>query len=422
MARQTPFVIRLKDRDAEKSEVEGVAVRIDPGSRETGIAITADIAYPLTATPDVIVSRRGLYSLELRHRGSQIRDKMHLRAAYRHRRRSRKTRYRAPRYSNRQRPEGWLPPSLKHRVDTTYSWVRRLQKWAPVTEIHIERTSFDVHALSAGVPLQGIEYQQGTLQGYEVRQYLLEHWRRRCAYCGASGVALQIEHIRPRSRGGSDRLSNLTLACEPCNLAKGSFPVEVFLKGEPRRLARILGQAKAPLRDAAVMNATRWTLWRRLQEFGVPVHSWSGGRTKYNRSRHGLPKTHSLDALAVGDVPDGTVIGGIPTTVLLVSCTGRGTHARTRTDKHGFPRLKLPRTKQFFGYATGDLVTATVPTGKNAGTHVGRVAVRSSGRFNIRGAHGLVQGIHHRHVRLLQRADGYGYARRAEDPQISAPR
>ncbi|KUO22013.1 hypothetical protein AQJ91_05305 [Streptomyces dysideae] len=104
-----------------------------------------------------------------------------------------------------------------------------------------------------------------------------------------------------------------------------------------------------------------------------------------------------------------------PAIVLLVSCTGRGTHARTRTDKHGFPRLKLPRIKRFFGYATGDLVTAAVLTGKNAGTHTGRVAVRSNGRFNIRTAHGLVQGVHRRHFRLLQRADGYGYARRAEE-------
>ncbi|MDF3146210.1 MULTISPECIES: RNA-guided endonuclease IscB [unclassified Streptomyces] len=240
---------------------------------------------------------------------------------------------------NRRRPEGWLPPSLKHRVDTTCSWVRRLQNWAPVTEVHIERTAFDVHAMSVGVSLQGIEYQQGTLAGYEVRQYLLEHWGRACAYCGASGVPLQVEHIRPRSRGGSDRVSNLTLACRPCNHAKGSLSVEKFLKDKPRLVARILAHAKAPLRDAAAMNSTRWSLWRRLQELGTQL-VW---------------RAHEIQPQP--------------------------------------PRL---------------------PTGKNSGTHKGRVAVRSTGRFNIRTDHGLVQGVHHRHVRLLQRADGYGYGRRPE--------
>ncbi|WP_239513605.1 hypothetical protein [Streptosporangium sp. 'caverna'] len=98
-----------------------------------------------------------------------------------------------------------------------------------------------------------------------------------------------------------------------------------------------------------------------------------------------------------------------PRVVLVVKATGRGTYARTRADKYGFPRLALPRTKTIRGFQTGDLVRAVVPTGKKAGTHTGRVAVRSTGSFNIRTRHDLVQGINHRYVRLLQRADGYAY-------------
>ncbi|WP_264159468.1 RNA-guided endonuclease IscB [Actinomadura rudentiformis] len=398
--RHTPFVIRLKDRAAATSQVEGVEVGIDPGSKHTGIAV-------FTARGG---QRRGRYSIQLNHRGALIGKKMAQRAAYRRGRRSRNLRYRAPRFDNRARPQGWLAPSLKHRVDTTVSWMDRLARWAPVQAVHVERVAFDTHLLSAGRPLEGVEYQQGTLHGYEAREYLLAKWRRACAYCGAQNVPLNIDHIHPRSNGGSDRVSNLTLACIPCNQAKSNRPVAEFLAAKPKVLARVLAQAKAPLRDAAAVNTTRWVLWRALDQ-RLPTHTTSGGRTKWNRTLAGLPKSHTLDALCVGKLD---TIGQVVGRVLVAGCAGRGTHARTRTDTHGFPRLRMPRTKTFFGYQTGDLVRAVVPMGKNKGTHTGRVAVRATGKFDITTGHGTAQGIHHRHLRLLQRADGYAYTTHTE--------
>ncbi|MFE2324831.1 RNA-guided endonuclease IscB [Streptomyces sp. NPDC059385] len=409
VARHTPFVIRLKDRRVSESQVDGVELGIDPGSKYTGIAV-------FTVAEG---NRRGLYAVELTHRGSRIRDKLTTRAAYRRGRRTRNLRYRAPRFSNRTRPRGWLAPSLRHRVDTTMSWTTRLARWAPIRAVHVERVAFDTHAMSNGGPMEGAEYQQGTLHGTEVREYLLAKWDRACAYCGASGVPLNIDHIRPRSHGGSDRISNLCTACVPCNEKKSNQPVEDFLKQFPRRLARILAQAKAPLRDAAAVNATRWALWDALDAEFTTVRTASGGRTKWNRQRTGLPKTHTLDALCVGELD---TITRIPATVLSVMATGRGTYTRTRTDKYGFPRLRLPRQKQFFGYQTGDLARAVVPIGKQAGTHVGRIAVRATGSFNIKTAHGLMQGISHKHFRLLQRADGYAYATRPEGADERAHR
>ena len=55
--------------------------------------------------------------------------------------------------------------------------------------------------LMANPEISGIEYQQGELQGYEVREYLLEKFGRKCAYCGAENVPLEVEHIIPKSRG-----------------------------------------------------------------------------------------------------------------------------------------------------------------------------------------------------------------------------
>ncbi|MET8055020.1 RNA-guided endonuclease IscB, partial [Streptosporangium sp. NPDC005286] len=399
--RHTPFVIRLRDRSAADSAVAGVQVGVDPGSKHTGLAVFTDHDG----------SRTGRYAIRLDHRGALIRDRLASRAALRRGRRGRKLRYRSPRFLNRTRPKGWFAPSLRHRVDTTLPWVARLSRWAPVAAVHVEKVSFDTHALSAGRPLEGVDYQQGTLAGYEVREYLLAKWRRTCAYCGASGLPLNLDHIHPRSRGGSDRVSNLTLACIPCNQTKNATPVQEFLKDKPTLLAKILKQAKAPLRDAAAVNTTRWALWQALEATGLPVADASGGRTKWNRSRTGAPKSHTLDALHVGHLDTVTTW---PFTVLVAKATGRGTYCRTRTDRYGFPRLRLPRTKQVKGFATGDLVRATIPTGKNTGVHTGRVAVRTTGSFNITTRHGTVQGIHHRHVRLLQRADGYGYTTHPE--------
>jgi 5-methylcytosine-specific restriction endonuclease McrA len=396
VARHTPFVIRLKDRTAADSEVDGVELGIDPGSKHTGIAV-------FTAGAG---ERRGRYSVQLDHRGAQIRKKLEQRGAYRRGRRTRNLRYRAPRFLNRTRPKGSLPPSLKHRVATTVSWADRLTRWAPVRAVHVERVAFDTHAISAGRPLEGAEYQHGTLHGMEVREYLLAKFGRACVYCGAMDVPLNIDHVHPRSQGGSDRVSNLVLACIPCNQAKGNQPVQEFA---PERAVEILKRAKAPLRDAAAVNATRWALWRALDQ-RMPTHTASGGRTKWNRTRNHLPKTHTLDALAVGKLD---TVTAWPATVLVVGCTGRGQYQRTRTDKHGFPRLRLPRQKQFFGFATGDLARAVVPSGKNAGTHTGRIAVRSSGSFAIRTARGLYTA-RHKYFRLLQRADGYAYTRQPE--------
>ncbi|WP_218576826.1 RNA-guided endonuclease IscB, partial [Desulfobacter latus] len=131
--------------------------------------------------------------------------------------------------------------------------------------------------------ISGVAYQQGELMGYEVREYLLEKWDRTCAYCGKTDIPLEIEHIVPKSKGGSNRVSNLTLACTACNRKKGNKPLEQFLSRKPELLKRIQKQSKVPLKDAGAVNATRWDLFRTLKKTGLPVETGSGGLTKFNR-------------------------------------------------------------------------------------------------------------------------------------------
>lgn len=313
-----------------------------------------------------------------------------------------------PRFYNRTKPKGWLPPSLQHRIDTTAAWVARFRRMAPITHLAQELVRFDMQQLQ-NPEISGVEYQQGSLAGYEVREYLLEKFNRTCAYCDVKGVPLQIEHVHAKARGGSNRISNLTLACGPCNKKKDARDVREFLAKDPTRLARILKQVKAPLRDAAAVNATRWALLKTLKQTGLPVETGTGGRTKWNRSRLGIQKTHALDAACVGVV---RAVHGTHVPTLRVNGTGRGSRCKTRLNKYGFPRAYLTRKKTAHGFRTGDMVVATVPVGKNKGMHKGRVAIRMTGNFNVQsGIAGVppVQGISHRYCCVIQRADGFGY-------------
>jgi 5-methylcytosine-specific restriction endonuclease McrA len=268
-----------------------------------------------------------------------------------------------------------------------------------------ELVRFDLQQME-NPEISGVEYQQGTLAGFETREYLLNKWGRECAYCGAKNTPLQVEHIQPRANGGSHRVSNLTLACQLCNQKKGAQEINVFLEKDPKRLARIQAQAKAPLKDAEAVNSTRWALFNALKNTGVPVTTGSGGRTKFNRTRLDIPKTHALDAACVGII-DAIRDWDKPT--LAIKATGRGSYQRTRLNAYGFPRGYLTRQKRIKGFQTGDMVKAEVTKGKKTGSYLGRVAVRASGSFNIQTEQAVIQGISHRYCKVIQRGDGYGY-------------
>ena len=407
--RIVPMVIRLIDRRVDDCKLQPLRLKIDPGNKTTGLALVRETKAVDASTGEIQQGMAVLNLLELVHRGRQISEALTARRQMRRRRRG-NLRFRAPRFLNRGGDRsGWLAPSLMHRVDTTMAWVQRIQQWTPVRAISSELVRFDMQALQ-NPEIDGVEYQRGTLFGYELREYLLEKWARQCAYCDIKGQPLQIEHIRAKASGGSNRASNLTLACSCCNQKKAARRIEDFLAKDPKRLARILAHAKKPLRDAAAVNATRWALANALKATGLPVELASGGRTKFNRTVLGVPKTHALDAACVGQI-DAIERWARPT--LTLKAMGRGSYQRTRLDKFGFPRGYLLRSKRIHGFGTGDMVKADVPKGVKAGVHTGRVAIRATGNFNIQsqksGISSVIQGISHKHCRVVQRNDGYGY-------------
>ena len=229
--RRYPFTLIL--REGERAEESApLRMKIDPGSKTTGLAVVND------ATGQVV------WAADLAHRGEQVKARLDQRRACRRSRRQRHSRYRPPRFLNRRRSSGWLPPSLESRISNVLTWVERLHRFAPIGALSLELVKFDTQLLQ-NAEISGVEYQQGELAGYEVREYLLEKWGRKCAYCKAANVPLQIEHIVPKGRHGSNRVSNFTRACKPGNDAKGTRPAAEFGYPAIQQLAR------APLRDAA---------------------------------------------------------------------------------------------------------------------------------------------------------------------------
>jgi len=395
--RRYPFTIIMKCRVG--GDLQPIEIKFDPGSRTTGIALVGHF-------------ERGsevIWAGNLNHRGLQIKRNLDSRRAVRRSRRNRKTRYRPARFNNRQRPQGWLPPSLRSRADNVKNWMLKLARLAPLTQIAVEIVRFDTQKIQ-NPEISGIEYQQGELAGYELREYLLEKWDRECAYCGAKNVPLEIEHIQARSKGGSDRVSNLTLACTECNINKGNKDIKEFLKCKPKRLKKIQAQAKAPLKDTAAVNATRYATGNALKGFDLPITITfsSGGRTKFNRVKLGYSKDHWIDAACVGESGAQVVIPPA-ITPLIITAKGRGSRQKCSMNQYGFPRTGPKKHKRVKGFQTGDIVKAVVTKGKKIGTYIGRVVVRARGSFDIGIGKKKVSGISYKYCQLIQRVDGYEY-------------
>jgi 5-methylcytosine-specific restriction endonuclease McrA len=269
VVQRCPFTIQLNYATGETKQP--IKLGMDIGYTKLGFSAKTDTLEVISGT------------LTLR---KDVSNKLADRRMYRRARRSRLG-YRPPRFNNRTRPEGWLAPSIKHRHDSHIRLVEKLETLLPIPFKMVEVANFDAHKLQQP-EITGVAYQQGELQGYEVREYLLEKWGRTCAYCGKTNVPLEVEHIVPKNRGGTDRVSNLTISCRKCNLKKGDKTAEEF--GHPH----IQQQAKKSLKAAACLNNIRWRIVKALD-----AEYTYGYVTKYERNKLGLEKSHVNDAFVI---------------------------------------------------------------------------------------------------------------------------
>ena len=216
------------------------------------------------------------------------------------------------------------------------------------------------------------------------REYLLEKWGRKCTYCRQGKYSSANRAYCPTSKGWFKQdLSNLCLACEKCNTAKGTKDIKDFFKKKPELLKKIVAQAKAPLRDAAAVNATRWELFRRLQVLGLPIECGSGGLTKYNRTMRELPKTHWIDAACVGKSTPEHMKADWECVPLAITAYGHGSRQMCLMNRYGFPRTDPKEKHPKHGFKTGDIIKAIVPAHlKRAGTQLGECQQRLVASFH----------------------------------------
>lgn len=407
-----PFTIRLKVL-VENPEVKDYILKIDPGSKTTGLAVVEDKED----------EAKVVFLTNLSHR-KDISSNLKKRSGYRRRRRCTNLRYRKPRFSNRTKPKGWLPPSIQSVVDNVESLTKKLSGLIPIKSIKVETVRFDIQAME-NPDISGVEYQQGSLYGYEVKEYLLHLNEHTCQYCKglSNDNILEVEHIISKANGGTNKLSNLTLACKACNSLKGSLNLDTWLlklkkskskvnMERVKNIELIIKNKGKPIfyKDAAKVNSSRNAILRMLERYTDDLEVSSGGVTKFNRINKNLPKEHYYDALCVGSVADNFIFPKDLRPLNIVA-TGRGKRSRTNVNSSGFPVSYLTRKKIHFGYKTGDIIKAVVPKGKKKGTWIGKVAVRKTGSFKVTLASGLViDGVNHKYMKLVQLADGYNYS------------
>ena len=423
-----PFTIILK-REVAHPNTSDYTLSIDPGSKCTGLAIT-------DSDNNIIAA------FELNHR-TNVKKGLSNKSGYRRMRRNRKCRYRPARWHNRSRQapiltdigweykkvksvdntkwqpsqKGWVPPSLMSKVYNIHTWVNRLIKLYPINRIAVEHVKFDTQKM-ANPEIEGVEYQQGTLHGYEAKQYLLEKYKHKCFYCNAKNVPLEVEHISPKGKGGTDRIDNLTISCVPCNVEKSNKLPHELPAAMQQKVEKAIKSAKRPMKDAASVNSIRWKIVETLQSTGLDVVYGTGGRTKYHRSKSNLPKTHYYDAASVTCIPkasDNMKVLSIQA-VGYGNREGLGNQVSSGSGKGypGFrkPKLKLSRCQGFDKFDAVKLVRKsdvligsincfdTTPEGKPQKMRI--VSAQSAAKDNR-------TNCNINQISLIQKRDGYIY-------------
>ena len=382
-----PFTIRLKDNSCVSNN-RTYTVKLDPGSRTTGVAIVDD-------------KNQVVMLAEIEHRGHLIKKDLDSRRAVRRSRRSRKTRYRPARFLNRTRPKGWLAPSVKSRADNVINFIKKYKKLININKIMIENVSFDTAQMSSNTKLWGNDYQQGNLYNKNLREFVFSKTKGRCSYCEEK--ATEIDHIIPRSNGGTNSSYNLTPACRPCNEKKSNLSLKEFGKLMNKDYSQL--EPKKLPKDAAIVQSARNYMIKEITKLVSNTTSYDAWLTKYNRDRLDLSKQHYYDALSVGNIEN---FRFLTDKVLQISAKGRGSRQMCRMDKFGFPRTKPKGSKLVKGFQTGDMVKAIVPKGLKKENILVRLQLNLVDILIFTKTQ-VIQDIGYKYCRLIQRSDGYSY-------------
>ena len=278
---RTPFTIQLTFET--KEYIQDIVLGIDAGSKIIGIS--------------AVTEKEEVYSSETVLRTDVV-ELLSDRRECRRARRNRKTRYRKARFDNRRRKDGWLAPSIRHKIDSHLRLVRKVFEILPITSVVVEVASFDIQKIN-NPDIKSAGYQQGEqLDFWNVREYVLHMDGHICRHCsGKSGDRiLDVHHIESRKTGG-DAPNNLTTLCGTCH--------------DLHHKDKIVLNAKRgrSFRDAAFMGIMRWAFYGKLKELYENVSLTFGYITKNTRIRNSLEKSHRTDARCITGNPGAKPLG-----------------------------------------------------------------------------------------------------------------
>ena len=284
VVRRCPFTIQLLYK--AENNVQSIILGVDAGSKHIGISATTD---------DMV-----LYEADIELRNDIV-DLLSTRREARRTRRNR-LRYRAPRFDNRHKPEGWLAPLIRQKVDSHLKVIADVHKLLPISKVIIEIASFDIQKIK-NPDIEGSAYQQGEQLGFwNTREYVLFRDGHTCQCCHGKSKdkVLNVHHIESRKTGG-DAPNNLITLCETChtNYHKGLIELPSSIKRGMK------------FNDATFMGIMRWSVYNKLKELYSDVSLTYGYLTKNTRIENVLPKEHYADARCISGNPtavsDGTV-------------------------------------------------------------------------------------------------------------------
>ena len=337
-----PFTIQL-DYEPDTHAIQPMTLGVDSGAIHSGYSVANE--------------QREYYSSEVIARDN-ISYRISDRRMYRQNRRYRKTRYRKPRFNNRKnKKKGWLPPSLEQKVAVQLNEIDHLHRHFPIETIIVEVAEFNIQKIK-NPDISGKDYQQGTLQGYNIRNYLLEKHGRKCFYCDKEVSNFEVEHMLPKAKGGSNRIDNLTLSCHSCNQKKGTLTAEEFIKQtlpaeKVAKKLKQLSKEKRLFKYMAHMNATRWTLYDAINDKYPNVKMTYGYITKYNRIQAGLPKAHHIDAKCITGFAQ---VPSFDTTVVKMKMRRHNRQLHRATFSKGHVRKAASLPTVMFGFRLYDIV------------------------------------------------------------------
>ena len=243
----------------------------------------------------VVGNNREYYAAESLRKSEK--DRITSRRELRRTRRNR-LRYRQARFNNRRRKDGWLAPSIQHRLDFTIKEIKRLYMFLPITNLVVEVTPFDNQKL-ANPNIKPWQYTQGKMHGFKtIKDYLLARDNYRDALDGKQYPAsqLRVHHLVQRKDGGSNQPDNLVLLSD-VNHNQANHNNGVLAKLRQNR------QKTIDYRGAYFMSI----LATRLSNYFEHYTTTQGYLTANLRRKYGIEKSHLNDAFVIAGGTDVTL-------------------------------------------------------------------------------------------------------------------